>query len=209
MERRKLLTGIGSLAAGSAAAMGTGAFTETSVDRGVQVAVANDAAAYLGLSDVDHSPNSAYVSQDGSSGELAIEVADSGNGGSGVNLDSHTRIDDLFQIRNQGTQTVYAFIRLTGNGTKTQTYLYDSDDPTKALSPDYGKPGAYADQNDADPLGPNPDHVVRSNAELHPGEHLNVGLDIEPNDIGTKFATSGGLQVNAVADQSAAPGTSY
>ena len=209
MQRRKLLAGMGSLAAGSAAAMGTGAFTETSVDRAVTVQVANDAAGYLGLSDVDSSPNSQFVSQDGSNGELAIDVDDSGNGGSGVNLNSHTRIDDLFKITNQGTQTVYASIVLTGNGSKTNVYFYDSDNQTRALSPDYGKPGAYADQGDPDSVGPNPSHVTRSSAELAPGHAVLVGLDVEALGPGSKFAAAGGLQINATAEQSAAPGHVY
>ncbi|WEL17528.1 DUF1102 family protein [Halorhabdus sp. SVX81] len=209
MERRKFLIGMGSLAAGSAAAMGTSAFTSTSANRQLSVQVANDAAAYMGLSAVDGSPNSAYVSQDGSNGELAIEVADTSAGGSGVNLNSHTRIDDLFEVTNQGTQPVYVFVRLTGNGSKTNAYFYDSDNPKMALSPDYGKPGAYADQGDADSLGPNPKDIKRSAAKLEPGESMAVGLDVEALDTGTKFAAAGGLQVNAVAEKDAVPGQPY
>lgn len=209
MERRKFLIGMGSLAAGSAAAMGTSAFTSTSANRHLSVTVANDAAAYMGLSAVDGSPNAQYVSGDGSNGELAIEVADTDAGGSGVNVNSHTRIDDLFEVTNQGTQPVYVFLRLTGNGSKTNAYFYDSANPTKALSPDYGKPGAFADQGDADSLGPDPDDVERSAAKLEPGESIAVGLDIEALDTGTKFAASGGLQINAIAEENAVPGQPY
>jgi len=200
---------MGSLAAGSAAAMGTSAFTSTSANRQLSVQVANDAAAYMGLSAVKGSPNSAYVSQNGTNGELAIDVADTSAGGSGVNLHSHTRIDDLFEVTNQGTQPVYVFVWLTGNGAKTNAYFYDSANPTKALSPDYGKPGAYADQGDPDSLGPDSSAIERSAAKLEPGESMTVGLDIEALGTGTKFAASGGLQVNAVADENAAPGQPY
>ncbi|HKL28377.1 MAG TPA: hypothetical protein VJ898_03820, partial [Natrialbaceae archaeon] len=55
MDRRKFLVGMGSLAAGGAAVMGTGAFNSTDIRREVSVNVADD--------------NQAYVSFDPTSGQ--------------------------------------------------------------------------------------------------------------------------------------------
>jgi len=110
MERRKFVVGLGALASGSAAAMGTGAFSSVQADRTVSVEVADDSEAYLRL-EGDGGDNSDYVTSDGTDGVLTIDL-DANNssnvqgGGSGVNPDARTRIDDLFVIENQGTQEV-------------------------------------------------------------------------------------------------------
>jgi len=49
MQRRKFLIGAGSLAAGSAATLGTGAFSSGSIKRGMKAHVANDTNAYVKL----------------------------------------------------------------------------------------------------------------------------------------------------------------
>lgn len=108
MKRRKYLIGVGSLAAGTAAAMGTGAFSSVTANRSVDVEVASDANAYLGLRGAG-GDNAAYVTSDGTSGTLGISLAPNNAmaaGGEGVNPDAVTEIDDLFVIENQGTQWV-------------------------------------------------------------------------------------------------------
>jgi len=49
MKRRRFLVGAGSLAAGSAATLGTGAFSSGSIERGMKAHVANDTNAYVQL----------------------------------------------------------------------------------------------------------------------------------------------------------------
>jgi hypothetical protein len=105
MNRRKLLAALGLLSGGGAVVTGTGAFTSASAERDVAVEVATDATGYLSIGKVAKSPNSQqYATQ--SSGEFGIDVSGSGNGGSGVNLDAITVFEDLFEVRNQGTQDV-------------------------------------------------------------------------------------------------------
>ncbi|MDB2283237.1 hypothetical protein PM030_15300 [Halorubrum ezzemoulense] len=109
-NRRKFLAGLGALASGSAAAVGTGAFTSVQANRDVSVAVAGDSNAYLAL-DTNSATNSDYVSA--SAGEISINIdsAVSGsNTGSGVNPDSTTQINDLFKVRNQGTQAAVVYV---------------------------------------------------------------------------------------------------
>ena len=112
-NRRKFLTGLGALAAGSATAMGTGAFTSVSADRNVSVAVADDADALLAIEPTDGA-NADYADGSGNSLEINIDdstaLDDNGVSGDGLNDDARTIIRDIFKIRNQGTQDVYVFI---------------------------------------------------------------------------------------------------
>jgi hypothetical protein len=82
MQRRKFLIGMGSLAAGGAAAMGTGAFTSaTLADRAVTVGVDSDSSSQVGLLAGDD-PDI----KETSNGKLALDL--SGKDGQGVNVDS-------------------------------------------------------------------------------------------------------------------------
>ncbi|WP_128904681.1 DUF1102 domain-containing protein [Halorubrum amylolyticum] len=127
MERRKFVIGLGALASGSAAAVGTGAFTSVTATRDIDVEVADDASAYLRLQGTGGA-NSDYVTDDGDGGTLAISL-DSGNssdvgdgGGEGVNPDAVTKIDNLFDIENQGTQEVDVSITKTGDNSDLVTF---------------------------------------------------------------------------------------
>jgi hypothetical protein len=113
-NRRKFLIGVGSLAAGSAAAMGTGAFTSVTADRSVEVAVTGDANAYLALEPVTGAPNNAYV-KTSSDGKVSFDLGQTGSSGSGFgdvpgdgyNNDAVARIDNLLEVTNQGTRAVW------------------------------------------------------------------------------------------------------
>jgi len=109
--------------------MGTGAFTSVTASRNVDVAVANDSDAYLGLSGTG-GPNSEYVTDSGSSGTLSIDL-DPGQsvsgGGDGVNPNALTEIDHLFEIRNQGTQSVDVSLTKSGDNTDLIGFYATSD----------------------------------------------------------------------------------
>ena len=104
-NRRKFLAGLGALASGSAAAIGTGAFTSVSANRDLEVQVADDASALLAIDDIDGSPNSEYVDAGGDSVSIDISTTD----GVGLNNNATTKILDLLKITNQGTQPVYVW----------------------------------------------------------------------------------------------------
>jgi hypothetical protein len=111
MQRRKLLAAMGSIAAGGAATIGTGAFTSVSANRGVSVTVADDSDALLTFTTAGSGPNSQYAETDGKT--LSIDITgDNDNiagGGSGINQDATTIIRDIFDIRNKGTQAVFVW----------------------------------------------------------------------------------------------------
>ena len=104
MQRRKFIIGTGALAAGGAAALGTGAFTSVEADRNVEVNVTDDASAYLGLEAADHPNGDELVDDDGDTVEVEITETNADGQGQGLNPNATTTIDNLVQVTNQGTQ---------------------------------------------------------------------------------------------------------
>jgi len=92
MQRRKLLAGLGSLAAGGAAAVGSGAFSAVRANRDITASVTGDGSAYLGLE-----AQSNYASYDGNELGLSFE---------NLNENSENRFYNTFYIRNNGTNDV-------------------------------------------------------------------------------------------------------
>jgi hypothetical protein len=90
VKRRKFVVGLGSLAAGGAAAMSTGAFTAAELSgREADIEVANDADGLIGLKAGD----TEFVSN--SDGELTIDLSSESNGGDGVNPNSTYQVGGL------------------------------------------------------------------------------------------------------------------
>jgi len=110
MERRKFVIGLGSLAAGGAAATGTGAFSSVQANRDIDVEVAGDASAYLQLKAPDNNlENGAYANGPNESGNqltLTFDSSATSNSGSGINADAISRFDEVFKVINEGTQEV-------------------------------------------------------------------------------------------------------
>ncbi len=122
MQRRKFLIGTGALVAGGAAAMGSGAFSSVSAERGVTVEVADDNDAYLGLEAV----RDGIISEDGDDGQLTLDLGSerTEEGGEGFNEDAVTEINGVFQITNGGTDTVDIDVENNVDGLET-----DAQDP--------------------------------------------------------------------------------
>ena len=101
MERRKFAIGMGALATGSSAAIGTGAFTTAEADRNVNVNVASDSSGFVELT----AQNETYASgTDG--GELVLNFnGDSGIGifdgdGEGLNPNTEFNFENVFRVAN-------------------------------------------------------------------------------------------------------------
>jgi len=100
MQRRKLLAGLGSLAAGAAAATGTGAFSRATAQREIELTIQPDDSngAYLNFS-----PTSEYAEYDNG----VLKLSFRGNGrGQGLTSRGNTLFEDVFTVENQGTTTV-------------------------------------------------------------------------------------------------------
>jgi hypothetical protein len=93
MKRRKFLVGLGSIAAGGAAVMGSGAFAVDAKDRDANGTIENDANAYLSLE------GGQYSTTNTTDGELDINL-------NRLNNDARTQLDDVFYIRNTGNGDV-------------------------------------------------------------------------------------------------------
>jgi hypothetical protein len=141
MERRKFLIGTGALASGSAAAVGTGAFTSVTADRSFDVTTSSDNDAFLAF-ETDSSGNGNYASTE-SNGTVTVDIdSDAGiaGNGTGVNKEATTQINDIFKVRNQGSQAVVVYV-----------------DPDSI---------AESDRTDADSLGIDPQATDRPNGDF-------------------------------------------
>ena len=192
MERRKFVIGLGSLAAGGAAATGTGAFTSANAERDVTVNVASsDESGYIGLEALE-GPNGVFVDQDGSTGGgLSVSIGDTAVGGDGVNEDSDFLFDDLFEVRNQGTQPVWIWTNRAGS---VVPYVMDDDGNRRQIA-NSGTPNVQYD------LGP------RGQAfHFFVGERKKVGLVLSSQGVATDSDIGGTLEVYAAANKDDVPG---
>ncbi|MYL16819.1 hypothetical protein GLW36_09200 [Halorubrum terrestre] len=118
MQRRKFVVGLGALASGSAAAVGTGAFTSVEATRDISVEVAGDQSALLAFDKAttgedgsgSNTPNAQDYVTLPSDGELALDFTGSDEGATGLNDNASTKFSNLFDIINQGTQEVEVFV---------------------------------------------------------------------------------------------------
>jgi hypothetical protein len=117
-NRRKFLAGLGALASGSAAAVGTGAFTTASASRSVTVDVTGDEGSKIGLMAGDH--QGIEINSDG---ELIIDLA--GPGEEGVNINSEYMWGDK-----ENPATTYAFKIVNSDGQDYDDLIleYELDD---------------------------------------------------------------------------------
>jgi hypothetical protein len=111
MKRRNFLIGAGGAAIGGSALLGSGAFSRVESQRQVTVQVANDENAYLRLKPLDTPNSNNFVELDdhghltmdiGAHDDAADENRDVNSSALGVNSDSFTYFDGMFEICNQG-----------------------------------------------------------------------------------------------------------
>lgn len=189
MQRRKFLIGAGSLAAASAGAIGTGAFTSVSASRSLVVETAADNNALLGIERQESSSNAdEYV--DNSGNAIAIDFS-SDDGGTGVNSNAYSIFRDLLKITNQGSQTVYVWFEGLPDGVRV---FHDDSDFTKAA--DSGNPDDYTGNLSNPGTGRfQPDDPDASDSDLYyslpdlgPGDALeNVGMLVDTRDGDVSF----------------------
>ena len=108
MQRRNFIIGAGALATGTAAAVGSGAFSSVEASRDVSVEVADDAQAYLAIE-----ATSDYAETDGD-GVLELDFGDLGDAGEGEHVGEDSAYifgsgnpdRNVFTVENRGTQDV-------------------------------------------------------------------------------------------------------
>jgi hypothetical protein len=82
--------------------MGTGAFSSARAERNIDVAIAGDSSAYLGLD----ASVSTYAQQVGNQLVLKFDGSTSGQNGDGLNTRADTTFSNVFRIENNGTNTI-------------------------------------------------------------------------------------------------------
>lgn len=112
MNRRKFLIGAGGITISGATIVGSGAFSRVESHRAVDVQVANDEDAYLGLLPSD-SPNGDNYVEENDRGHIEIDISENPNNGEGINSNSLTFFDSLFTICNQGKEDAAFVIDVT------------------------------------------------------------------------------------------------
>lgn len=168
MQRRKLLTGLGMLAAGGAATVGTGAFTSAEASRSVTVTVEGDADAYLSLDASTSSENSGFTTQ--SADGIGIDINDvTGvtDPADGVGLNSVYEFDKLFQVENQGTQEI-----------EFEIETLSGDDFGSNVGEDELTVEFYTGSDADDPLDGDP-------VTLGTGDSKNIGVKVDTEDPST------------------------
>ena len=219
-NRRKFIAGLGALATGSAAATGTGAFTQMSANRNANINVVNDSAGLIALK--DDTPND-VVSQEG--GQLTIDF-DPADKGAGVNVDSYYRVgnianynflrpdapltasadpydDPAFYIVNNSNNTRDVTLKFTLDNSSESTLIIVAQD--KEHKVDMNDPGAYIEVGDSD--GDN--HGLSDSTETGPysgitlpsGGKAGVSIAIF-TDEDTADDLSGTLRVSSGTDSS-------
>jgi hypothetical protein len=124
-NRRNVLIGLGSIAAGAGTLAGTGAFTNITATRNAIVNVTGDASALLSIRAGDNPNGSAYVSTR-DNGEIEIELSTGSS--SGVNPNAVTQVDGLLRVMNQGTQPVGFYIEDSApEGVDTDVVEFQTD----------------------------------------------------------------------------------
>jgi hypothetical protein len=196
MDRRKFLTAMGSLAAGSAAALGTGAFTSVTAERDATVKVAGDGQAYIklvpgndnGTPSNPSGPNAAYADYN-DDGELELNFDDmaSGVGGDGANPNAVTDVDEVFYIANQGTQDVGVWIE--DSGSDAVTFYAHNRHPNNGGSE--SAPNGSLGNAEAAGSDRKDDHSIEKNGgsfdvgavTMSPGDTMEVSVEIDTTDI--------------------------
>ena len=162
----------GSLAAGGAAAMGSGAFASVEATRTVGVNVAGDGSAYLGLS-----PDSPYAEWNGK--QLVLQFDNNGSGGQGINADSVSTFDGVFQMTNNGPNELDITIDKSGLANPGRWHFvpkevyeeYSGNYPEDSFYPSWDDFGGYETTN-------------ASGGGLDSGNSTLVGVAIDARDRG-------------------------
>lgn len=165
MERRKFILGAGALAAGGAAAIGSGAFSSVSAERTASVNVVSDDSAYVRLNPTDER---ATIKNN----QLELDFTSSSNGADGLNPNSRTEMLNLFEIENQGDNPAYVAV-----GTQ-KSDVYADPSGKDGLLFDYENLGGFVYNEEPDGSGTGlPFNGGSGNMEIDSGGRIRFDND--------------------------------
>lgn len=108
MNRRRVLIGLGAIAVGGGAAVSSGAFSSVEANRTVNIELAGDGSALLGLTPL----NTAIAST--TQGTIGLDFATIGSS-TGINYNAVTEWVDIFRITNNGEDNVDVHLTTNSN----------------------------------------------------------------------------------------------
>jgi hypothetical protein len=191
--------------------MGTGAFTSVTADRSVSVEVAGDKSALLALTAAKEggskTANSDEYVENAGGGEVMINLTSTAEGASGINADAETKVANLLDITNQGTQDIQVGVDDTCEYIQNigGVFAEGPDGNTGSNgNPNFPDPDNDGDQDPGAGFSIDPvEGDSSSPVSLAPGDTVeNVSLDI--NKSGTTYIENNSgpytLRLFAVAD---------
>lgn len=167
-KRRKFLAGLGALASGSAAAVGTGAFTSVEAERNIDIETAGDKSALLQIMpnddyDGDYSEYLTWTDED----LLKIDV-------NKANKDAVTTLKNLIEVRNTGNSDLSLWI----NGDVGKRPKNDADaDPIYSYG--YGSSGPVDILRDGSSIVGGNVNQTRGENELKAGNSALLTVQID------------------------------
>lgn len=132
VKRRKFVIGLGALAAGGSAVMGTGAMSSTSAQRNIEADIVGDNKAFLKVDGSGNAENGWVVEYDSGEVELVLDDPDETSDvpdGQGLNGDAVTTFDDAFRVQNQGDEEVELYF----TSPYDRLRFYRNSDPTSSM----------------------------------------------------------------------------
>jgi hypothetical protein len=173
MDRRKFVIGVGSLAAGGAAAMGTGAFSAAQISgREADIAVSSDAGALIQLIPGYNAVSGSTVTNNRvgyENGQLFISFDDSGTSGSGSG--NGVNPDSVYQVGAIGS-----------DGQSDLDSYVDGDAPGPDVSDEILYGGASgANSGSGLTITDDPAFVIRNESDQDYDMTLSVSNDTAPN----------------------------
>lgn len=139
MKRRRFLSSVGGVTLGGSALITSGAFSRVESHRSVTVEVAKDPNAYLGLKPLDTPNSNNFVDLD-ENGHLSIDIGDFGAGedykyetGTGINSNSNTLFEGMFEICNQGKAAALLILEIDPWEVKKEGSIEFIDEDGKPL----------------------------------------------------------------------------
>jgi len=171
MNRRNVIIGMGGLAVGGGALVGTGAFDTVEAERTVSVETAGDADAFLALEAARE--DGEYVEEE--DGTIRINLDGNDQGAGGLNQNADTTLRELVEVTNQGTQTVETInLEMFTPGGENTGADNDVGDQT------FWFPIDEVDGEGQDLIGNNDDILGQSDTpdQLAPGDAINFGIEV-------------------------------
>ena len=195
MQRRKFIIGMGALASGTAAAVGSGAFSQITAERDFDLEIVTDDDAYLalepgsGIEDMEEesAQDNDYVYTTGDADFVAFDVT-------ALNSAADTVIENALEITNQSDRTQYVWAPggvEEGTGADSVEVVYDGTDIT---------------WNDSDKPRETPGTILESkeggSVEIEVGESKEFDLRfLVSGEGGTIDETGGSILLRAEPDE--------